>query len=263
MGESRPNKKAGTRPAGRDELLRVREQLEAMIANLDAELLKGNGGSSSAPSGRQGRTTRSVTRPVRALVLDVLDDLDWPAYSREVSHYSAARFGREIPPARFGTLGIDEMRSFQSGTQRPVWLCFALTHDRHQAIKRLWARSDWSLERRIVAPTTGRVQHLRITRQLCELALRADESAADPDMLRIIAADHARDLPGMRVQRGRFELEMWRDAAARSLAELEPRDAELRAESARRLAARPEAVQMFGMLDVIDGAEMSRHTNRG
>lgn len=198
-----------------------------------------------APARRQGR-------PLRAVVLDALEDIGWPTYSRELSQVSSAWFGRAIQPERFGSLASDEAKAFQRALEgsrvRPVWLCFALTHDRHQPIKRLWGRSDWPLEWRIVAPTSGRIQHLKLTASLCELAQR--EGAANPEMMAIIAADHARDLPGVRVQRGRFELEAWRTTALELLHELEPRDAETRAESAARLRERGPFTQLFGVPEV-------------
>jgi hypothetical protein len=155
-------------------------------------------------------------------------------------------------------LANDEINTYRlSKRPRPVWLSFGLTYDRHVPIKRLLGRSDWPLASRIVAPTTGRVQHLKITARLCDLALGSDETVAEPDMLRIIAADHAQDLPGVAFKRGTFELERWRDVAWRLLADLEPRDREIREESADRLSHRPESYQLFGLPDVemIDGTE--------
>src|SRR5262249_19789948 len=89
------------------------------------------------PAGSQTRG-----RPVRALVLDALDDLGWPAYTREIALYCQARYGRVLSPTRFGTLASDEVKSYLKG-KRPqtVWLCFGLTSTRGEAIRRLWARS--------------------------------------------------------------------------------------------------------------------------
>ena len=205
------------------------------------------------------------------MTLDALDDLGWPAYSRELMLYLRARYGRMVNSTRFGTLGSDEITAFgkrdlgnearalNDGVRRPgpraVWLCFSLTFDRGEAIKRLWARSDWSLERRIVAPTSGRIQHLKLTKRLAELALEAGETAADPLSMKIIAADHARDLPGVTFRRGDFPLELWRDTAARMLEELEPRDHEARQKAARKLSQLPDRFQLFGIPDVVEVAE--------
>src|SRR5260370_21641331 len=120
------------------------------------------------------------------MVLDALDDLGWPPYSRELMLYLKARYGRNVTATRFGTLGSDEIKAFgnrasadDSGAPtegvrragpRPVWLCFGLTHDRGEAIKRLWARSDWQLERRGVGPPTQRPQHTEMRRGVGERA---------------------------------------------------------------------------------------------
>lgn len=251
----------------RQELLQLRLQLKGMLGDLDVligeEESRTGGPASSASIESPGPShvastseppSRPSGRPLRAVVLDALEDIGWPTYSRELAQFCSAWTGRTIQPERFGSLANDEMKSFQRSLEgsrvRPVWLAFALTHDRHQPIKRLWARSDWPLEQRIIAPTSGRIQHLKLTARLCELAQR--EGAANPEMMSILAADHARDLPGVRVQRGKFELDAWRAIALALLNELEPRDAEARIESAARLRDRGPFIHLFGVPDVED-----------
>jgi hypothetical protein len=188
-----------------------------------------------------------ITRlPVRVALLDALDELGTMAYSRQLLLYIKARWGREIAPARFGTASKDEERAFDSRRPHAVYLAHGLTSQRFEPIKRLWARSDWPIDKRIVAPTSGRVLYLRMTARICELALRSEELAVDPEMMRILAADHARDLPGTKFRRGSFELELWRDIAIRLLDDLAPRDQELRSEAAERLAALTPREQLFG-----------------
>lgn len=256
----------------RAELVQMQLELKTMLATVEAKLKA----FSNSPKGiiesptaefeqaaSSGHTKR--LRPVRALILDALQDLEWPAYSRELALYCHALTGRELKPERFGTLSKDEYVAYtqKKSRPRPVWLCHALTHDRHQAIKRLWARSDWPLESRVVAPTTGRIQHLKVTVKLCDIALRVEGIAADSEKMRIIAADHARDLPGINFRRGKFELEVWRDTAQRLLDQLLPQDEEARKESAQRLRPRPEVYQLFGVPDVYEGAEIEPQALRG
>jgi len=249
----------------RDELHRViagaskdeRTALAAAISALDGVI---HGESTSQGSEATGRSTEiSRGRPVRSLVLDALDDLGWPAYTRELGVYCRARYGREIAPTRFGTLASDEIKSYERARQpRTVWLCFALTSIRAESIRRLWARSDWPLERRIAAPTSGRIQHLKLTARLCEIAMEAADTAADPEMLRIIAADHARDLPGIKFRRGEFPLGYWRDLATELLAKAEPADEEARREAAARFRKMPEQQQLFGALEIVEGLDRVR-----
>src|SRR4029077_20543802 len=185
--------------------------------------------------------------------LDALDDFGWPTYTRQLGPYIEARTGDKIVPTRFGVLARDEQNSFNSSRARPVYLGFALTSVRGEAIKRLLVRSDWELERRIVAPTTGRVQHLIMTIRFCELARDLEGMAAYPERLKFLAADHARDLPGVSVRHGKFELEEWGDIARAELERVRPRDEQQRAEAAARLCHRPERALLFGLPEVLEG----------
>jgi hypothetical protein len=252
-----PRKRKDESEGERAELVRMRAELAAKLADVDAliEQIGADPRRATRAEVPRNEAGKRPGKPVRLLVLDALEDLGWMAYSREVAQYCEALYGRRIPSERFGTLGYDEMRAFGTGAStRPVWLCFGVTHNRHEPIKRLLGRSDWPLEWRIVAPTSGRVQHLKITANLCDLALRAREAAADPEMLRTMAMDHARDIPGVRVRRDTPDFAGWRDVARELLAELEEKDEAARRESAERLARRPAYHQLFGMPDVLDGA---------
>lgn len=218
-------------------LLEKRNKLEEELRQIDQQLKL-----NSATKERQ----KERGRPVRVVVLDALEELGCVAYSREVALYVKARYGQDIPLTRFGTLGTDEKKAFGSDRSRPVYLCHGLTPERFEAIKRLWARSDWPLWTRIVAPTTGRVQHLQMTVKLCELALEVT-NAASPDSLKIIAADHARALPGIRFQRGQFDLEEWRKIASFELEKWRQQDEDLRHSYAETLKAYEEESQLFGV----------------
>src|SRR5215469_4362839 len=128
--------------ARREELLRMKRQLEDLLSGVEAQIRETGTPEMGEPR-KSNRTTDEVhwtraKRPVRELVLDSLDELGWPTYTRELTQYCKARYGRDIAPTRYGPLMKDEMQAFRPGTsRRPVWLCFALTSDRHQAIKRL------------------------------------------------------------------------------------------------------------------------------
>jgi hypothetical protein len=196
---------------------------------------------------RQG----SDRRPVRAMVLDVLEDTGMPTYSREIAQLFTALYGRSVSSSRFGALSADEAGIHISDRPRSVYLGHALTAERFEPIKRLWIRSDWPLTERVMASTTSRTRHLRMTMKLCDLAEKYADHAADPAMLKILAADHAADLPGIKVRRGEFPLREWRAIAADLLAELEPRDTLARVDAADRLAELAEHHQLFGPPQVI------------
>jgi hypothetical protein len=161
---------------------------------------------------------------LRELVLDALEEIGFMTYGQQLAMYIKARFGRVITATRFGTLSVDEGKAYKRGSTRTVWLCHGLTHDRAEAVKRLWGRSDWDLARRIVTPAFGRAQYLRSIARFATLAMNADELAVDPDLLRFMAADHARDL-GVIIRRGSFELEQWRELAEKELALIAEKEA--------------------------------------
>jgi hypothetical protein len=205
----------------------------------------------SASDTGKGAEVGAARRPVRAMVLDVLEDTGMATYSREISQLLAAVYGRSISSSRFGALSADEANIHISDRPRSVYLGHVLTAERFEPIKRLWIRSDWPLTERVVASTTSRVRHLRMTMKLCDLAEQYADHAADPAMLKILAADHAADLPGIKVRRGEFPLREWRAIADDLLAELEPRDAEARVEAVDRLADFAEHYQLFGPPQVV------------
>jgi hypothetical protein len=165
----------------------------------------------------------SIKRSVRDLVLESLDEIGFPVYSQQLALLIRALFGREVPATRFGTLSVDEERTFARAAPRSVWLAHGLTFDRAEPIKRIWARSDWPLEQRVVTPIWGRVQQLRLTARLAELAMEANEIAANPDLLRYLAADYAQDL-GVKITKGKFFLDQWRDLALEQLQRVVDKD---------------------------------------
>jgi hypothetical protein len=242
-------------PRRKEELEALRLELASALRRVD-EALASPSEEPAPDSGLSGPSelepSKRPVRPVRSIILDALEDFHWAAYTRELVNYCKARYGREIAPARFGTLGSDEAKAFFTASRpRTVWLSFALTYDRAEPIKRLWTRSDWPLERRIIGPATGRVQFLKMTARLCELA---DEEANNPEMMRILAADHARDLPGVQFRRGVFDLRGWHQLALEYLAKLEPPDEELRREAAAKWSPKlNEASLLFGAPEIIDG----------
>src|SRR5689334_1249213 len=129
------------------QLQKEREALLRKVENIDIRLAQETA-SHEPKRGFYGGLSRR-RRPIRELVLEALQDLRCMAYSRQIALYIKARYGREVPPTRFGTLSIDEQKAFQQRRPRQVRLCHGLTHDRGLAVKRLWAQSAWNLADRI------------------------------------------------------------------------------------------------------------------
>ena len=193
----------------------------------------------------------SGKRTLRDMVLDSLDEISVPTYSQQVATYLRGRFRLNAPIAatRFGSLSYDEEKAFDRGSARVVWLCHGLTFDRGQVVRRLWARSDWSLDQRIIAPKTGRVLFLQQALAFCKLAAEYEPNEpqeGEHQFLKFLAADFARDLLGSKVRRGSFELEDWMQTASRELEKIAPDDSADRAEAAERLSHLSAKEQLFG-----------------
>ncbi|CAN7515395.1 hypothetical protein [Mesorhizobium caraganae] len=188
-------------------------------------------------------------RPLRDLVLEMLQDAASPLNSLLLAGVLRPLFGREVPSTRFGTLSNDEAKSYDSSRARPVYLCHCLTHDKGQAVKRFWARSDWDLVERIIGPMTGRVHFLEGAAWTINLArlVNAGELAAEkPDVLQYVAADQARDA-GLVVKRGDFPYEDWLGTISAALERHTAEDLALRELAAAALASRlTERELLFG-----------------
>jgi hypothetical protein len=194
---------------------------------------------------KSGAARPAERRPLRELVLDVLNDAGAPLNSLLIASVFRPVYKRDVPSTRFGTLSADEQRSFDSTRPRPVYLCHCLTHDRGQAMKRFWARSDWPLEERLIGPMTGRVLFLKGATWIIRLAQTAGEGT-DADQLRFVAADQARDA-GCQVKRGEFPFNDWITQIQGQIERYFADDRAVRLGASAELAARlDERALLFG-----------------
>jgi len=230
-------------------LATLQRELRSTLDRIDRTLKRFPATSNSDGIGYLGGAPR---RPLRIQILDVLGDLGVLSYGREITACTYARYDVVIQPTRFGSLTNDEIAAYTRrdaprSRKRTLWLCSALRHDDAAPIRRLLARSDWPLEKRIWAPTTGRVQHLRIVARLCELAIDDAVLLANPDVLYGLVQTYARDLP-IKTIPDQYAFEEWRERALALLQEddLEARDYDLRQQAAERWSGLSERHQLFG-----------------
>lgn len=188
-------------------------------------------------------------RPLRDITLDMLQEAHCPLNSLLLASVIRPLHGRNIPATRFGTLSNDEVSSFESSRARPVYLCHCLTYDQGQAVKRFWARSDWSLADRIMGPMTGRILFLKgaaWTINLARLVSEEQITADNRETLQFVAADQARDA-GFPVQRSIFPYNDWLAMIEAALDKHETEDRSLREAAAAELEQRlSERDQLFG-----------------
>lgn len=197
----------------------------------------------------RSKTAPTPARPLRDIVIEALADAKTPLNSLLLASVIRPLQDREIPSTRFGTLSTDEAKSFDSTRHRPVYLCHCITHDRGDAVKRFWARSDWPLAERIIGPMSGRILFLKGAAWAIGLAKAAAEgkvAAAKPELLNYVAADQARDV-GVVVERGEFPFDEWLKAIEVSIGRYERDDREIRETAAVTLSERlPERALLFG-----------------
>ena len=218
---------------------------EAHLERLLAEVRERRATLEKRPNAGNGR----AGRPIRDIVLDVLQEAQRPLNSLLLASVLRPLQGRTIPATRFGTLSNDEARSYDSSRARPVYLCHCLTFDQGQAVKRFWARSDWPLSERVIGPMSGRILFLKGASWTIELArlVAEDRLAADnPDMLNYVAADQARDA-GIPVKHGDFPYDAWLTFVAEAIDRHKAGDEEVRQKAAAELAQRlSERELLFG-----------------
>jgi hypothetical protein len=217
-----------------DRIVSRQEQLERELDVLRRQRAK------LERSVRPGRAERSL----RDVMIDLLAESEVPLNSLLIASMMQALYGRTVPSTRFGTLSIDEQKSYCSNRVRPVYLCHCLTYDEGVAVKRFWARSDWPLQDRLIGPMTGRVLFLKSAIWTIEIA--RDRTGTNDDKLSFIAADHARSA-GLRVERGSFQFDEWITALNVQLHKHLPADVAVRSEAAALLEKRlNEHDKLFG-----------------
>ena len=187
-----------------------------------------------------------------SLLLEALSCFAYPIYSDELLLYLRSKW----VDACFSLTSSGIVRVTLRGLlkfEKEIWplqapmLCPALTAQRREPILRLLTCSDWTLERRVVAHTTGRVRHLLITARLCELATDEAEGFADRALLLKLAADKARALPGVKVEHNRYEPVKWLALARELIDALSEEDERERTAAAERLSALPGFNPLWGV----------------
>jgi hypothetical protein len=197
----------------------------------------------------RSKATSSSNRALRDVIIEALAEAKTPLNSLLLASVIRPWQGRDIPSTRFGTLSTDEIKSYNSSRNRPVYLCHCITHDRGEAVKRFWARSDWPLADRIIGPMGGRVLFFKGAAWTIGLAKAIDDKkliVANRDVLNYVAADQARDA-GIAVKRGEFPFDEWLGAIDTAIKHYEPEDRAIREAAALALSERlSERALLFG-----------------
>lgn len=186
--------------------------------------------------------------------LEALTELSCPVYTEELALYLRARHGnvyRRLTPIRIERTVESNLNKYRAGgipLPGPS-LCTGLTAEYGEPIMKLMARTDWSVERRVMAATTGRVRHLVLTARLCELAISKKRSFVDYHVLHDLAATRARGLPDTVVRYKKYDLKAWLSLSLELVRVTSIEDKRTRAMAAERLLSLPNFHPVFGRLD--------------
>lgn len=197
--------------------------------------------------------SRAGQRPMREVVLDIIDELGVPVSPRLVSDYGAATVGVSVPPTRFGSLRRDEERAYKRDPQaRPAWVAPAINAAGLTAIPRLIASSAWEPERRLIAARTLRVNYLKVLLALVNKAVDADNRVKRA--LTTMIGRFATWLPAGT----KLDFEVVATKTRAELASIEPQDSEQRSAAARELMKLAPLFQLWGRPGMLEGGGASR-----
>lgn len=192
--------------------------------------------------------TRVGQRPIREVVLDLLDELEVPVNPRMISDYCLATLHINIPATRFGSLRRDEERAYQRDPHaRPAWVVPAINAIGLSAIPRLVASSAWEPKRRLIGARTLRTNHLKVLLALIRKANQAPEETGKSLMLMVsrfatwVPASTKTDFQGIGA------------AATAELKMIEEEDDKQRQTAADQLAKLPTQFQLWGRPSLLDG----------
>lgn len=144
------------------------EQVDTLTA--EAARLRRIAERARRPPRRRGEMEARRTS-IRSQALAALDDIGVPSPPREIAGFHLARFGTELDVRGLASVRRDERKAFDRyGPNRPApYLVPALDTRLLQPVRGPLTLSSWQLERRLLAPTSSRVDHLRLTRRVAEL----------------------------------------------------------------------------------------------
>jgi hypothetical protein len=185
--------------SGRAAELAAQNQVDAALElEREAEELRERARKVVSSRPEPGNVTNEVPtetgQSARAVTIAALGEIGVPASPHAIAEYAWARFDVKLDHRALASLRRDELRAWSSPRSfRAVYLVPALEGHRFLAVRGKLARSDWSLDRRLIGPWSERADHLvatlHLARQLAWLS-SAEPHAADRlrDLLRVYAA---------------------------------------------------------------------------
>jgi hypothetical protein len=228
---------------------RLNAQQQRIVQELKLSELEG-------PERYGSYNARSGQRPIREVVLDILDELGVPSSPGTLSECGAVWSGMSIPAGRFASIRRDEHSAYRRDPlARPVWLVPALNAYGFRAIPRLIASSAWEPERRLIGPRTLRVNHVKTVLALLRRLAALNQAGASENSERLseLLQRYARSVPGALINGGDINPGQIRQAADAELVAIESLDFADRKNAAVELMKLPAYTQLWGLPAVIEG----------
>jgi len=182
--------------------------------------------------------------PVRDRAIHVLNLLGTVTPARLISDLSYAIFDDTIASTALSSLRRDEQRSWGQAQDpmsrtslRDVYVVPALSHDRLAPVRGSWTLSNWSAQRRIVAPLSPRVDLLRARLALADVAERDGKQSKIDKVLARLAGQNPFEP---------IDVDAIRATATAELASIEYVDSLDRSEVAQRCVAMDAESKLFG-----------------
>jgi hypothetical protein len=193
--------------------------------------------------------------PIREVVLETLDDLRWPQNAGFLEEYLWAKRQLQLDSRAFAPLRRDERRAWERAPQAGrVYVVPALNPD-GSPNPRWITRSDWPLDRRIVAsPQTERLYNMQKVYSLAGRPGTNDAHAHRPrgpvDALLDRYAKQFLEIDPPPVSASADEISAWRarvrERASALIGEIRRDDEPHRKRLAHQFADRPETARLWG-----------------
>lgn len=201
--------------------------------------------------------SRAPGKPIRELILDIVDEVGVPLAPATISEVSLITTGVDVPVSRFASLRRDEERSARRDVNaRPAWIAPALNTAQLTAMPRLLTSSAWQVERRLIGARSLRVCHLRTTIAFADRLDRFREvNAPQTAAVESLMLRYARSIPGAVTSGQEPSAATIRTVALAELEAIEPADLQERLEAASRIKRYSVQQQLWGLPPIIEGGE--------
>lgn len=198
---------------------------------------------------RRSRSVGGGRLTAREQAISALAEMGVPSPPREIAEFHEARFSSGLDARALASVRRDEAAAWERDpSSRAAFLVPALDVRFFRPVRGPLTLSSWELAQRLLGASSPRVDHLRLTVRLAELAERMDGEPGQA--LTAMAARYAQTIPGAVEAGPDAAPQRIADAARRELEILAPQDDEERTSAASRAREQLEEAELMWGRDV-------------